>query len=227
MKPAASAGAQMAPNLVTLLRILLAFVAIACFSLPFYYAAAALLLTITVIYMDSLDGYLARRLGVASDFGALFDITGDRIVEHIFWIYFAFAGMIGVWVPIVIVTRSFLVDTVRSVAFSHGKTPFGEKTMMLSPVTRFLVASPFSRSSYAVTKVAAFVLIGGLITLNKAEAAGLVVTTLRLEQSLEFAKQVLVYLAVTMNLIRGLPVLWDSREYLFTKMYPKQLKDED
>lgn len=227
MTAPAKPGVQMAPNLVTLIRIVLAFVAIVLFSLPVTFAALALVLTLVVIYMDSLDGYLARKLGVASDFGALFDITGDRIVEHIFWIYFAVVHQVGVWVPIVIVTRSFLVDTVRSVAFAHGRTPFGEKTMMRSPVTRFLVASPFSRSSYAIAKVAAFVLIGVLIVLDKGESTRLFALSAGVNESLVLAKQLLVYVAVAMNLVRGLPVLWDSREYLFAKTYPKQLKDED
>ncbi len=227
MKVETSASAQMAPNLVTLARILLAFVAITCYSLSAYFAAFALLLTMFIIYMDSLDGYLARKLNVASDFGALFDITGDRIVEHIFWIYFAFVHRVGVWVPIVIVTRSFLVDTVRSVAFAHGKTPFGEKTMMRSRLTWFLVASPFSRSSYAAGKVAVFVVIGALITLDKAATAGIFSLAAGLHVTLQATKQVLVYLVVAMNLVRGLPVLYDSREYLFAKMYPRRLKDED
>lgn len=225
--PQPSAATRMAPNAVTLLRILLSFVAITFFTLPFSFALAALILTIIVIYMDSLDGFLARRLGVDSDFGALFDITGDRIVEHIFWIYFAVAGAVGVWVPIVIVTRSFLVDTVRSVAFAHGKTPFGSKTMMRTGLTRFLVASPTSRSVYAVLKVLAFMLVGGIITLGKAQAGGYVNIGAGPFHWLNIARIVIVDITVAMNLIRGLPVLWDSRVYLFAKTYPKALKEDD
>ena len=35
--------------------------------------------------------------------------------------------------------------------------------------------------------------------------------------------EALVWLVVTMNLIRGLPVIWDGREYLFSTEYPKKL----
>jgi CDP-diacylglycerol--glycerol-3-phosphate 3-phosphatidyltransferase len=71
----------MAPNLITLGRIVLALAVIVIFQMGFYWRLAAVFLTILVITLDSLDGFVARRLGQASDFGALFDITGDRIVD--------------------------------------------------------------------------------------------------------------------------------------------------
>ncbi len=120
-------SAKVAANIITVGRVLLAFIAIGLLSLGFYPAIIAALLTILVIYLDSLDGYVARKLGLASEFGALLDITGNRIVENIYWIYFAVTSQISFWVPVIIITRSFLVDTVRSVAFAEGKTAVGKK----------------------------------------------------------------------------------------------------
>ena len=113
----------MSANIITLTRVLLAMLTLVMFQMGFYFRVAALPLMIIVFYMDSLDGYVARKLGIASDFGALFDITGDRIVEHVYWIFFTAIGLVNFWVPIIFVSRSFLVDTVRSMAFSReGKT---------------------------------------------------------------------------------------------------------
>ena len=78
---------------------------------------------------DLLDGYIARKFKVSSEFGALFDIAGDRIVESVFWIYFTYAGMISFWIPLIIITRGFLSDNVRALAFRSGKTPFGKNTI--------------------------------------------------------------------------------------------------
>ena len=85
----------MSANIITLTRVILAIVTLAMYQMGFYMRAAALVLMIIVFYMDSLDGYVARKLGIASDFGALFDITGDRIVEHVYWIYFTALGMVS------------------------------------------------------------------------------------------------------------------------------------
>ena len=218
---------HMAANIITLTRIVLAFVVIFLLQMGFYYRVMGVLLIILVIYLDSLDGYVARRLGVASDFGALFDITGDRIVEHVFWIFFSSVGLISVWVPIIFISRSFLVDTLRSVAYAkEGRTPFGEKTLMRSPFTRFLTASPFSRTVYALGKVVAFVLLGFILVFQEGFAVMQQWLSPERFGDLFLITEIVVWVVVAMNLIRGIPVLVDGRYYLFDRQFPKELKDE-
>jgi CDP-diacylglycerol--glycerol-3-phosphate 3-phosphatidyltransferase len=217
----------MAANVITLGRILMVFGVVILFQCSVVLCLVAVVLTILVIWLDSLDGYVARKLGVASDFGALFDITGDRIVEHIYLIFYAASGVLSFWVPIIFVTRSFLVDTVRSAAYGkEGKTPFGEKTMMKSPITRFLTASRFTRATYGVSKVVVFVLLGLVIALRRAAAGGSPLVVDSVTSGIVMATTILVWTMVVFNLARGLPVLWDGRYYLFDKSYPRALKED-
>ncbi len=217
---------QHAANIITLSRILMVFIVVILFHYGFWERVAAVLLTIVVIYLDSLDGLIARKLGVASEFGALFDITGDRIVEHVYWIYFSTVGIVSVWVPIIFISRSFIVDTLRSVAYAkEGKTPFGEKTMMKSPISRFLTASPFSRTLYAVGKVIAFVLLGIILTIQEGFEKVSPWITPQLFGDLILFTEIIVWVVVVMNLLRGIPVIIDGRFYLFERQYPKSLKD--
>ena len=217
----------MAANIITLGRIILVFGVVLLFQAGFYLRWLAVALTILVIYLDSLDGYVARKLGVASDFGALFDITGDRIVEHIYLIFFTAMGVLNFWVPIIFVTRSFLVDTLRSVAYTReGKTPFGENTMMKSPITRFLTASRFSRAVYGVAKVVVFVLLGAILAFQEGFREGIQWIPRNWFNNLVLVTEVLVWIMVTFNLIRGIPVLIDGRFYLFDKYFPRSLKGE-
>lgn len=216
----------MSANIITLTRIVLAIITLVMFQMSFYFRVAALLTTILVFYMDSLDGYIARKLGVASDFGALFDITGDRIVEHVYWIFFAVSGMVTLWVPIVIISRSFMVDTVRSVAFSkEGKTPFGEKSMMRSPFTLFLTSSRFMRGSYGFFKVFTFVLLGSMLVFQAGSELVSQYLSTRLLAKLALFTNICVWITVAICLIRGLPTLWDGRYYLLSKSFPRELKD--
>ena len=127
----------MLPNLITLVRVVLVFLAVSLYGRGFASAVAAVALTVVIIWMDALDGWVARRTGQTSDMGALVDITGDRIVENVFWIYFACVGLVSFWVPVVVITRGFLTDSVRTLQFEQGKTPFGDKTMMRSGWSRF------------------------------------------------------------------------------------------
>ncbi len=216
----------MAANIITLSRILLAFVAVGLFQVGFHGQLAAFFLTIIIIYMDALDGYVARKLGIASDLGALLDITGDRIVENIYWIYFAAIGMVSFWVPMVVIARGLLTDSVRSIAFSEGKTPFGKKTMMRSALGTFLVSSRFSRALYGTAKAIIFCYLGGLIVLNSGIERYGVQPAPGLMGVLELVGQVIVYVVLAMCVIRGAPVLMEGSYYLLEKRYPDYMRKE-
>ena len=111
----------MTPNQVTLARVVAAFVAVALFSLSRHshaliIDAAAVLLTILAIALDGLDGYLARKQNLATPLGAQLDILGDRVVENLFFTFFAVCGLITLWVPIVFFVRGTLTDFIRGLA---------------------------------------------------------------------------------------------------------------
>ncbi len=216
----------MSANIITLARIGLALVTLVMFQLGFYMRVSAVLLTLIVFYMDALDGYVARKLGVASDFGALFDITGDRIVEHVYWIFFTTIGMVSMWVPIIFISRSFLVDTVRSVAFSkEGKTPFGEKSMMRSKFTLFLTSGRFMRGFYGVIKLFAFFLLGMILVFEVDTGTFVPYLSAYILGNLSAFTNIIVWVTTAICLLRGLPVLWDGRVYLFEQNFPRDLKD--
>ncbi|RMG62471.1 MAG: hypothetical protein D6715_12255, partial [Calditrichaeota bacterium] len=91
---------------------------------------------------------------------------------------------------------------------------------------RFLTASPISRTTYAVAKVAAFVLLGLILTFQVGFEQ--ITHWIRPEQFGQLVRVAgfCVWLAVALNLIRGIPVLIDGRHYLFEKHYPRTLKDD-
>ncbi|MDF1780381.1 MAG: CDP-diacylglycerol--glycerol-3-phosphate 3-phosphatidyltransferase [Alcanivoracaceae bacterium] len=69
------------PNIMTLARLLSVPVFVAVFYLPYKWAglAAAIIFVIAGI-TDALDGYLARRLGQTSRFGAFLDPVADKLI---------------------------------------------------------------------------------------------------------------------------------------------------
>lgn len=147
-------------NIVSVSRVFVAFFAI---GLLFYQTTAsyvwAVILTIIAFAMDGVDGYIARKYNQTSEWGSVLDILGDRIVEASYWTAFAVLGWLNIIFPLICITRAFTTDGIRSVALSKGMTAFGEKSMQSTSWGKFICASKFMRISYAVAKVAAFVLL--------------------------------------------------------------------
>lgn len=202
-------------NVITLGRVVLLFVSIALlYSGAYALALLATPLLLVVFASDAIDGIVARRRGSATVFGAVFDIAGDRVVENALWIVFADLGAIGVWAPLLVMTRGFLVDAVRSVALGAGRTPFGEKTMQRSAVTRFLTASRFMRALYGVAKLVAFTFLTGLIATRTPGERSDPLTRLYEQETFLVAGWFAVYLTLALTIVRGLPVLIDALPYL-------------
>jgi phosphatidylglycerophosphate synthase len=68
----------MQANLITLIRSLMVFVVIGLYGVSTIACAVALVLTVVVLYMDALDGIIARRLGCSSDLGAYLCGWGEQ-----------------------------------------------------------------------------------------------------------------------------------------------------
>jgi CDP-diacylglycerol---glycerol-3-phosphate 3-phosphatidyltransferase len=202
-------------NLITLGRLVLFF-----FTLGLIYTRVlslvllAVFLVVVVIWSDALDGWVARYRGSTSDFGSVVDIAGDRIVETCFWIVFAHLGLIGVWAPLLVVTRGIVVDTLRSLAFREGRTAFGEKTMARSALTEWLTASRFMRALYGTAKAGGFVFLTGLFAALLPDARGTPVETVFASGPIWWLGWAAVYTALALTVVRGLPVVFDAWEYI-------------
>lgn len=141
-------------NLITTIRFALLFVLVASayFATPEWQLLNAPLLLL-IIALDGVDGYVARKRGETSAFGAIFDIAVDRVVENVLWVVLAHLDLVPIWVAIVFITRGSIVDSIRYAAISGGQTAFG---MMRSRLGRFLVAGRFMRGFYGALKAVTF-----------------------------------------------------------------------
>jgi phosphatidylglycerophosphate synthase len=168
---------------------------------PLVQVAGAGLLFLGLL-LDTVDGVVARRTGQTSLFGGVLDIAADRTYELVLWVCFADLGLIPMTIPLVIVARTTLTDALRSVGVAAGTAPFEQQASALG---RFLVASPWMRTGYSVSKIITFCglalakalsgLPGGI-----AQAEGPLVGTLRL----------MAWVTVLLCVARGLPVISES-----------------
>ena len=161
---------------------------------------------------DGVDGWVARRRNSSSKLGAVLDIAGDRVVENALWVVFAERGQVPIWAPILVLTRSFLVDVMRSVALSEGRTPFGEQSMMRSPMTYWLTAGRFTRVVYGWSKAIGFVFLAWLLAWNLPGSFSL--EALYDERAFRMLGWTAVYTSLALCIIRGVPVVMDALPYL-------------
>lgn len=192
-------------NAVAITRASLGFIVVIILYTSRELYLGAFFLTLIAIWMDGLDGWVARRFSEVSRIGTAIDILTDRIVEMTYWIAFATLGWIPIWVPILVVVRGLLVDGARAVAFEQGYTAFGASSMMRSALGRLLVSSRASRFAYGLAKALAFSLMILAFTSGLAPS----VRELLLAVAL-----ICVYASVALCIIRGVPVLVEVRRLL-------------
>ncbi len=204
----------MTPNQVTATRVGAAFAAVALFT--FFGNAlvadlAAVALTIAAIALDGVDGYLARTRGMATPLGAQLDILGDRVVENLFFTFFAVAGLVSVWLPVLFFVRGTLTDFLRGLANRAGRSGFGDGSMQETWWGRALVTSRASRAAYAILKCVCFCYLGLLLPVARWQAAWL---DANVRYSLLLTGQILAGAAAVFCVVRAIPVVWEGRRYL-------------
>ena len=156
-------------------------------------------LIVVLILMDSLDGVVARRRGEQTLIGSALDVAADRTVEIVLWVVYAHLGLISIAIPLVVIIRGALTDSIRNIALQYGKSAH---SMMRSSWGRWLVASGPMRTTYAVVKAVAFTLL--------ALALGMRSGGYEAWHGVWIAGSVFTWVSLTLCILRGLPVLIEA-----------------
>jgi CDP-diacylglycerol--glycerol-3-phosphate 3-phosphatidyltransferase len=202
-------------NLITIGRLVLLFIVIWMIYVGnVAVISACMILVIVVFASDGLDGWVARRRQSTSTFGAVFDIAGDRIVENALWVIFADLDLIPIWVPLLVMSRGFIVDGLRSLSYGEGMSAFGDKNMMRSAFTEWLTAGRFMRAFFGYAKAAGFVFLTGLVAERTMDTDGTPLGGLYGKDWYMWLGWSLVWAAVVLTVIRGLPVMYDSLAFM-------------
>ncbi len=127
------------PNKLTMLRIFLTFIIIALLTLPFEAAGIEITklfvneaIVIDVRYLisgvlfiiasltDFVDGYIARKYNLVTDFGKMIDSIADKILVNSVLIILSSTGFIHPIIPVIIIIRDTIVNSIKMIAGNHG-----------------------------------------------------------------------------------------------------------
>lgn len=110
------------PNKLTMLRIILTpvFLAVLYWGFPGAdYVALAIFIVASVT--DLLDGKIARKYNLVTDFGKFADPLADKILVVAALLWFVEGGRMPAWMLMIVVTREFAVSGLRMIASDNGR----------------------------------------------------------------------------------------------------------
>jgi len=110
------------PNLITLSRLILAFILFAMIYYEGLWISAAILFLVAAS-TDALDGYLARKYGQVTVLGRILDPFVDKIIicgAFVFLLERRLDSGITAWIVIIIIGREMFVTSLRSFLERQG-----------------------------------------------------------------------------------------------------------
>lgn len=110
------------PNKLTLLRIvlILPFLLVLYLGVPFA-SYIALAIFVLASLTDMLDGQIARKRGLVTDFGKFADPLADKMLVTAAMLWFVEIGQMPGWALLVVIVREFAVSGLRMVASDKGR----------------------------------------------------------------------------------------------------------
>lgn len=110
------------PNKLTIFRVILIPFFVLCFYLPvipFNNVVACVIFCVASI-TDFLDGYLARRDGLVTNFGKFMDPLADKLLVGAALICLIESGQLPAWAVVIIISREFIISGFRLIASDNG-----------------------------------------------------------------------------------------------------------
>ena len=110
------------PNQLTVARLILSFAFVALLSIEGVTGLKTAALTVFIIaaVTDFLDGYLARKNNLITNFGKLMDPLADKVLMCAGFVLLTRLELIPAWIVVAILTREFLVTGLRLLASTEG-----------------------------------------------------------------------------------------------------------
>ncbi len=110
------------PNKLTLLRIvmILPFLLVLYLDVP-YAQYIALAIFILASLTDMLDGQIARKRNLITDFGKFADPLADKMLVTAAMLWFVEIGQMPGWALLIVIVREFAVSGLRMIASEKGR----------------------------------------------------------------------------------------------------------
>jgi len=187
------------PNKLTVLRIVLApvFLLLLTIEFPFHNLVAGLVFG-AAAFTDMLDGNIARSRGLITNLGKFLDPLADKMLTTAAFLGFLAAGHLDVWAVMLILTREFMVTSVRLLAAKDGNVIAASMAGKVKTVMQFVAII------YMITALE-------VCSWQDTLLAGLLPEVFY--SVLMIVGRVLVWISVFFTLQSGIQYVWNGRQY--------------
>lgn len=148
------------PNRITIARFMLVLIMIGVMLFPYETVSnvnlgstliplpyfVALVLFVVASFTDFLDGYLARKLNLVTNFGKFLDPFADKVLTNSAFILLMITPSwveielirVPAWIVIIMIIRDLAVDGIRMIGVSQGKVIAASKIGKLKTVMQII-----------------------------------------------------------------------------------------
>lgn len=185
------------PNRLTVGRLVLTIFFVVCLSIDFPFSRTlALLLFVAAAFTDYLDGMIARRDGLITDFGKLMDPLADKVLTAAAFICLLPFHALPAWTVIVIIAREFLITGLRLLAGAKGVVLPAEKLGK-------------HKTAWQMTTILFFLLLLALGEWNSGKLAWI-------KPAWDYLGATLVAVTVILTVYSGAGYFWKNRSLIAT-----------
>ncbi len=189
------------PNLLTIGRFFLTGGFIYCVTKDGgFFSVLAIVLFMLAVLSDYLDGYLARKYNLFTDFGKIMDPIADKFLVLSAFFVFMRQGYFSPWMFYVIAGREFLVTVSRFFLIKKGKVIAAERA---------------GKAKTVLQMTTIFGILSMNFLLNSTHDPSSWVFQQGTMAYCFFAIQLLMVFTVTLTLYSGIKYFWNNRQYLF------------
>ena len=138
------------PNKITIARIILVpimmlmpyigITAQTSFGLPVV-NIVILIIFLVASFTDYLDGHIARKRNIVTNFGKFLDPIADKLLVLAALVMLVESGIIPGWIPIIISAREFMVSAIRMLVATEGRVIAASKLGKIKTVTQMVAIS--------------------------------------------------------------------------------------
>ncbi len=176
-------------NKLTMLRVALIPVFVVCMIIEFpYHMAISLAVFAVASITDQLDGYIARKHNLITDFGKFMDPLADKLLTSAAFILLAEAGIMPGWIVFTIMAREFAVTGLRGIGANQDVV---------------IAASNYGKAKTVVQMVTIIVLLLGNWPFSLMNIP---------------MGTILIYLTLIITVLSGVDYFWKNRKLLTANM---------